>query len=776
MKEPGEPFGNPFNGGGGAGWQRPPVEPAFKPGDLIGGTYEVHRFLGRGGFGEVYLVYSREERIALALKTFRQQFLGSAKAREDFKREALLWLNLEEHPFILVALLVEEISGRLLVAMEYVAPDDQGRVTLADHLVNLRQPLGTDQALLWAIQFCYGMEHANRHGIKCHRDIKPANILIRQDGKLLISDFGLAAATEAAWRAAGGTWEGGGGAGAFSSSLLRSGAKGVAGTPGYIAPEVFEGKGADLRSDIYSFGLVLWQMAAGSAVPPFAVGVLPPPHPPGSGDIERYALQIYERQITERAPAVAGPLQRIIERCLSPEPSRRFADFLQLRADLEPIIYRRTGWTFKPPARRERSAAFWNNRGVSLDSLGRHDEAIACFKKALDIEPDDAMTHNNVGVALHAKGDLEGAIAEYRTAIRLQPESAGMHYNLGVELEAKGDLDDAIAEYRMTIRLQPDFADAHASLGVALKARGDLDGAIAEYRAAIRLQPDCAEAHSKLGHALKGRGDLDGAIAEFRTAIGIQPDYAPAYNNLAVALAETGDLDGAIAQFRTAIRLQPGSASAHHNLGGVLAHHGNLDDAISEWLTAIHLQPDLAQAHHCLGDALRTKGDLSGAISEYRATLRLQPDNAQTHKSLGLSLAAGGSLGAAITAFRAAIRLRPDDAEAHYNLGIALKAEGELDAAIAEYREAIRLKPDLANAHNNLGVALQAKGDLDRATAQYRAAVRLQPECAEARYNLSAALWERGDEEESFEQLRKAYALAPNSPTIRDTYERLMGD
>jgi len=177
---------------------------AYKKGDVIGGNYEVHSLLGRGGYGEVYLVYSRQLREPFALKTFRQEFLADAAVKEDFKREALLWVNLESHPFILEARRVEEFYGRLFVAMDYIAPDDRGRVSLAQHLACARGPLETDQALLWASMFCYGMEHANQRGVKCHRDIKPANILIRQDGTLLISDFGLAAAAEAAWKHGGG--------------------------------------------------------------------------------------------------------------------------------------------------------------------------------------------------------------------------------------------------------------------------------------------------------------------------------------------------------------------------------------------------------------------------------------------------------------------------------------------------------------------------------------------------------------------------------------------
>ena len=133
--------------------EQPGPEAAYEKGDVIGGEFEVHSLLGRGGFGEVYLVCIRRTHEMYALKTFRQKFLADAKVKENFKRETLLWVNLEEHPFILAARGVEDVSGRLFVRMDYIAPDDQGRVTLADHLVHARGPMETDQALQWATMF-----------------------------------------------------------------------------------------------------------------------------------------------------------------------------------------------------------------------------------------------------------------------------------------------------------------------------------------------------------------------------------------------------------------------------------------------------------------------------------------------------------------------------------------------------------------------------------------------------------------------------------------------
>src|SRR5208337_2864432 len=154
----------------------------------------------------------------------------------------------------------------------YVAADSEGRVNLEDHLAKANGPLNKNQVLKWAIQFCVGMEYARAHGIGCHRDIKPGNILITRDGTLKISDFGLATGAEAAWR---GMTDGhgslmmGGRNGMGGFSLMQANGNVRCGTPGYIPPEVYRFEPADVRSDIYSFGLILWQMAAGNRMPPF---------------------------------------------------------------------------------------------------------------------------------------------------------------------------------------------------------------------------------------------------------------------------------------------------------------------------------------------------------------------------------------------------------------------------------------------------------------------------------------------------------------------------
>ena len=326
-------------------------------------------------------------------------------AREAFEREIRIWVNLEDHPCVVAARWVEQVQGRLFVQMDYIAPDAQKRISLHDHLSHAGGSLDLGQALTWAIHFCLGMEHANAHGIECHRDIKPANILIAQDGTLKVSDFGLAKAAEAAWFAVGRkggspVWRRDGENIGFS--MWESDGKARCGTPGYMSPEVYRGERADMRSDIYSFGLVLWQMATGDRMPPFKAR--------WRGNMEFFLTEIYEQQMSGRVLNVNNHLGPVIKRCLKPNPSERYASFGELRGVLELMWTRAMGTRFEIPQTSEKSAAFWNNKGGSLQALFRYEEAVGCYDRALAIDPKSAMTWCNKGTALNCLGFHEKAI------------------------------------------------------------------------------------------------------------------------------------------------------------------------------------------------------------------------------------------------------------------------------------------------------------------------------------------------------------------------------
>ncbi|MBI4864021.1 MAG: serine/threonine protein kinase, partial [Candidatus Riflebacteria bacterium] len=242
---------------------------SLKQGDLVASRWRIEEKVGEGAYGEVYRAFNTDYAETVALKTFHDRLLGDPRRREAFKREALTWVSLDWHPFILAATWAAVYSGRLFVETDYIAPDEDGRVTLADWLRLAPGPIQVIRALEWAIQFCLGMEHANAHGMSCHRDIKPTNILIDREGRVRIGDFGLALDIEQSWsgKAPQAAPSGGERPG---RSVFAAGGPQVCGSPGYMAPEVLDGVEADVLSDIYSFGVVLWQMATGTPLSPFA--------------------------------------------------------------------------------------------------------------------------------------------------------------------------------------------------------------------------------------------------------------------------------------------------------------------------------------------------------------------------------------------------------------------------------------------------------------------------------------------------------------------------
>ena len=584
-----------------------PAPPGFEPykkGDVIGGKYLVHGTLGMGGFGVVLLASERDTNELFALKTFRDEFLADERTRDAFRHEALLWINLEAHPFILAARWVETFSGRLFVAMDYIAPDAEKRVNLADYLRS-RKPIPPARATEWAIQFCMGMEHANAHGIRCHRDIKPANILIAQNGALKLADFGLAGVqhtlTDRERLTAELCEEAGlqliversqererlvvtkGKDGEFGFSMMQSEEKIMCGTPGYMAPELYRGETADLRSDIYAFGLVLWQMAAGSPLPPF-VGTIP-------GNMRDFMRTTYERQMAGRVPPTTNQLGTVIERCLNPKPLQRYSTFTEVRAALEPIFQKLTGNRITTPIVGEHSVAFWCNRGLSLFSLGRIKEAGTCFDKALAIDPRDAMSWCNKG---------------------------------GVFVE-QNEFEEAIACFNKTLGIDPQHALAWSNKGSALKELKKYDDALVCYDNALSVEPRMPTAWNNKGRIFNILGLHEKAIACFDNVLAIDPRHSAAWNNKGRTLGILKHLDEALACFDQAIANEPGDAMAWNNKGAYLAELGRREEEITCYEKAVGIDPRHAMAWFNKASTEDEIGRKTAAIQSYSRFLEVAP-------------------------------------------------------------------------------------------------------------------------------------------------------
>ncbi len=665
----------------------------YKKGDVVNGKYEIHGVLGQGGFGIVYLIRMLNTGEAFAMKTFLDERMADLAAQEAFKKEALLWVNLEKHPCIVAAQWVEQVSGRLFVLMEHIAADSKGRVTLADHLVQPDRSLDTNQALEWGIQFCLGMEHSQSRGIKCHRDIKPGNILIAQGETLKISDFGLAVAAQSVWGALHRQTDSALRIGAdvgFHFSVIETEGKMTCGTPGYMAPEVYRGEGADIRSDIYSFGLVLWQMVTRNPKPPFAV--------PWRGDVEAYLRGTYEQQMRERAPLVDGPIATVINRCLNPKPQNRHGSFQELRGDLQPLFEQRAGRRFQIPSVGEKTAMFWNNKGGSLAALGRHDEAISCYDAALAIDPRAAQIWNNKGSALSALGRSAEAMRCFDQAVVIHPRFAMALDNKARELMARGRQQDALLCYEHVLAIEPQYAEAWQGKGIVLAKLERHDEALRCYDKALALDSKLAGAWHNRGLALLSlQRDAD-ALKSFDQALAINPRLAVALDRKAVALAALDRFAEAIPCFEQALALNPENANSWLILAQCRLATGDIAGQIDALNEALEWDSTDEKALVCLVQTLVDQGRYEEAIAACdklnklpAVEGRLACEEIWTNKAH--QHWQNRELEEALLCFNRAVTLNPKNMKSWCNRGVALKALGRLDEAVASYDKALALDP-----------------------------------------------------------------------------------
>ncbi len=182
-----------------------------------------------------------------------------------------------------------------------------------------------------------------------------------------------------------------------------------------------------------------------------------------------------------------------------------------------------------------------NDLGNMLLKMGRVDEAIVHYRKALEINPDCVEACYNLGDALLQKGRVDEAIAYCQKALQIMPDCAGAHGNLGNALLQKGRVDEAIAQYQKVLQIMPDSALAYNNLGSALLQKGSMDEAIAQYQTALQIKPDYAEAHDNLDCALLLKRKAEEALAQYQKALQINPDSVDVLNNLAWLLATSPD-------------------------------------------------------------------------------------------------------------------------------------------------------------------------------------------------------------------------------------------
>ena len=175
---------------------------------------------------------------------------------------------------------------------------------------------------------------------------------------------------------------------------------------------------------------------------------------------------------------------------------------------------------------------------INLYGQGQYQEVLSGASQLLLKFPNSVILFNIIGATNKGLGKLDEAIEAYKKAITIKPDYAEAHYNMGNALKEQGKLNEALEAYNKIISIKPDYAAAHNNMGIALQDLGKLDEAIEAYKKAVSINPTYSEAHYNMGNALKDLGKLEEAQEAYNKAVSINPTYSEAYNNMGVALKD----------------------------------------------------------------------------------------------------------------------------------------------------------------------------------------------------------------------------------------------
>ena len=660
--------------------------------------YHFLEKLGEGGMGLVYK--ARDETLGrlVAIKVLPEARLDpSSRSRFFLEARTASALN---HPNIITIHEIASCEGAEMIVMEYVEGHTLGALLRSG-------PLPLSDVFKYAVQIADALAKAHAAGI-IHRDIKPGNIMVTDDGLVKVLDFGLAKVQPGTVHAEGG-----------APTLELTGARVVLGTVAYMSPEQASGDPIDARSDIFSFGVLLFEMIGGRR--PFE----------GKTTIEvlRQLLAPEAVAVGELFTRAPTDLVRIVSRALAKDREQRFGSIDEMRHALRAAHASAMSGVALPAS----TSPDAPTTSVLLDSVSvarpvtQEVQAASAPTKPRTLRRALVLVLAAAAIvvtlvnlpALRGRGASSGRTATESNKSSYQHFTAGQAFMK--RHDRRADLDRAIIEFTQAIEKDPNYAPGYAGLADAYYWKNALNTdaqwkrlAMESATQAVRLNQDLGIAHTAMGRALMIEGRPDEAEAHLKRALEQEPGQAAALISLAAIAAERKDLATAEARYREAAASAPQDWQPLAQLGQLLYKSARYQEAVDVWEQSAKLVDDSASLHRQLGAAYHMLGNPDAAAKAFQRALQIEP-NAAVYNNLGTLRFFQGQYADSVAAFRKAVELRANSYLFWGNLGDAHRWNPPTRHEAADaYATAIRLALEATKARSS---------DLDlRATiAVYRA-------------------------------------------------------